>query len=177
MINSCLKQIQVLKFSRATGPGTKAFTLVELMFVVAIIGLIAGIVLGAAGGVQKKAARDQAKAEIKSMLVALERYRNERGVYPLAANNPSSSALYTNLTNYMTFRTNQISGQQVLDSYGYPYWYRLATNGTESSASSASMMSETVEVWSVGPNGKSGYTNRIPNRTDSNNKDDITSWN
>jgi len=177
MINSCLKQIQVLKFSRSTGPGTKAFTLVELMFVVAIIGLIAGIVLGAAGGVQKKAARDQAKAEIKSMLVALERYRNERGVYPLAANNPSSSALYTNLTNYMTFRTNQISGQQVLDSYGYPYWYRLATNGTESSASSASMMSETVEVWSVGPNGKSGYTNRIPNRTDSNNKDDITSWN
>lgn len=177
MINSCLKQIQVSKFSRATCPGTKAFTLVELIFVVAIIGLIAGIVLGAAGGVQKKAARDQAKAEIKSMLVALERYRNERGVYPLAANNPSSSALYTNLTNYMTFRTNQISGQQVLDSYGYPYWYRLATNGTESSASSASMMSETVEVWSVGPNGKSGYTNRIPNRTDSNNKDDITSWN
>lgn len=177
MINSCLKQIQVFKFSRATGPGTNAFTLVELLFVVAIIGLISGIVLGTAGAVQKKAAKDQAKAEIKSMLVALERYRNEQGVYPLAASNPSSSALYTNLTNYMTFRTNQISGQQVLDSYGFPYWYRLVTNGTESSASSASMMSETVEVWSVGPNGKSEYTNRTPNRTNSNNKDDITSWN
>lgn len=154
----------------------QAFTLVELMVVVAVIGVIAGIVLAAAGGVQKKAARDQAKAEIKTILVGLERYRAANGGYPVV-NQPSSSALYTNLTNFMTFRTNQISGQQVLDPYGYPYWYRLVTSGGNSGASATSMMSESVEVWSVGPNGKSGFTNNTPNRSDTNNVDDITSWN
>ena len=154
-----------------------AFTLVELMIVVAVIGIIAGIVLAAAGGVQKKAARDQTKAEIKTIVVALERYRAAVGAYPVPSQNPSSTALYTNLTNYMNFRTNQISGQQVLDPFGYPYWYRLVTNITGSAAATNNMMSEGIEVWSVGPNGKSGYTNTSPNRTDTNNTDDLTSWN
>ena len=152
------------------------FTLVELMVVVAVIGVLAGIVLAAAGGVQKKAARDQAKAEIKTILVGLERYRAANGGYPVV-NQPSSSALYTNLTNFMTFRTNQISGQQVLDPYGYPYWYRLVTNQTASGAGTIAMTGESVEVWSVGPNGRSGFTNSTPNRTDTNNVDDLTSWN
>lgn len=155
----------------------EAFTLVELMIVVAVIGVLAGIVIAVAGGAQKKAARDQTKAEIKTILVGLERFRAERGGYPLGTQNPSATALFTNLTNYMTFRTNQISGQQVLDPYGYAYWYRLVTNSSGSAAAASSMMSESVEVWSVGPNGKSGYTNSSPNRTDTNNLDDIVSWN
>jgi V8-like Glu-specific endopeptidase len=77
----------------------------------------------------------------------------------------------------MTFRTNQISGQQILDPYGYPYWYRLVTNQTSSGAGAINMTSESVEVWSVGANGKSGFTNSTPNRSDTNNVDDITSWN
>lgn len=156
--------------------GNGGFTLVELLVVVAVIGVIAGIVMAAAGGVQKKAARDQTKAEIKSILVALERYRASNGGYPVL-NQPSSSALYTNLTNFMTFRTNQISSMQVLDPYGYPYWYRLVTNSADSGAGTINMTSESVEVWSVGPNGKSGFTNNTPNRSDTNNVDDITSWN
>ena len=154
-----------------------AFTLVELMVVVAVIGLIAGIVLAAAGGVQKKAARDQAKAEIKTIMVGLERYRAANGFYPVPSQNPSSSSLYSNLMNYVPFRTNSVSGQQILDPYGYPYWYRLVTNSTDAGAATLSMASESVEVWSVGPNGKSGFTNAVPNRTDTNNVDDLTSWN
>lgn len=147
------------------------------MVVVAIIGVIAGIVLAAAGGVQKKAARDQTKAEIKTILVGLERFRAANGSYPVPTSNPSSTSLYTNLTNFMSFRANQISGQQVLDPYGYPYWYRLVTNANSSGAVATSMMSESVEVWSVGPNGKSGLTNASPKRGDANNADDLTSWN
>ena len=153
-----------------------AFTLIELMIVVAVIGIVAGIVLAAAGGVQKKAARDQAKAEIQTILVGLERFRAANGGYPVSSSNPSSRALLPNLTNFMTFRTNQISGQQVLDPYGYPYWYRLVTNASSAGAGTASMTGESVEVWSVGPNGRSGFTNATPNRTDTNNFDDLTSW-
>ena len=77
------------KYKQITKNGF-AFTLVELMVVVAVIGLIAGIVLAAAGGVQKKAARDQAKAEIKTILVGLERFRAANSGYPVPSPNPSS---------------------------------------------------------------------------------------
>jgi len=147
----------------------RAFTLVELMVVVAVIGVIAGIVLAAAGSVQKKAARDQARAEIKSIMVALERYKADRAAYP-SSSNPSSIVLYTNLTNYMTFKTNQINNNQVLDPYGYPYWYRSPASV------STTMLSDSCEVWSIGANGKSGLTNASPNLQDTNNVDDVTSW-
>jgi general secretion pathway protein G len=147
----------------------KAFTLVEIMVVVVVIGIIAGLVLAAAGGVQKKAARDQAKAEIKTMAIALERYKADRITYP-GFTNPSQTALFTNLTNYMTFKTSQVTNNQVLDPYGYPYWYRSPA------AASSTMLSESFEIWSVGANGKSGLTNQTPNLGDTNNLDDITSW-
>lgn len=148
-----------------------AFTLVELMIVVAVIGLIAGIVLAAAGGVQKKAARDQAKAEIKTLSIALERYRADKGEYPQATTT-SQTALIANLTNYMTFKTNQISGlgtnAQFLDPYGYPYRYRCPARAT------TNMMSSSYEIWSAGPNGRSDYDQDRPSGTNS--FDDITSW-
>lgn len=163
---------------------SKAFTLVEILGVVAIIGIVAGIVLAAAGGVQKKAARDQAKAEIKTIVLALERYRAANGFYPIPAANPSTNALYANLANYMPFRTNQLSGTgtnlAVLDPYGYPYWYRLVTNNVTPGSGTVNMTGESVEVWSVGSDGKSGYTNANltpAQRTTNSNADDLTSWN
>lgn len=148
-----------------------AFTLVELMVVVAVIGVIAGIVLAAAGGVQKKAARDQAKAEIKTLSIALERYRADKGEYPQATAT-SQTALIANLTNYMTFKTNQISGlgtnAQLLDPYGYPYRYRCPARAT------TNMMGSSYEIWSPGPNGRSDYDQVQPLGTNS--FDDITSW-
>jgi len=157
-------------YQRKKGRGfLKAFTLVEIMVVVAVIGIIAGFVLAAAGGVQKKAARDQAKAEIKTMTIALERYKTDRVTYP-GSTNPSRTALFTNLTNYMTFKTSQVTNNQVLDPYGYPYWYRSPAGAANT------MLSESFEIWSTGPNGKSGLTNQTPNLTDTNNLDDITSW-
>lgn len=141
-----------------------AFTLVELMVVVAVIGVIAGIVLAAAGGVQKKAARDQTKAEIRSMSVALERFRSDRGAYPSGSN--STTALYTNLTNYMSFRTNQISGNSVLDPYGRAYFY--SSPGTNAGTSMLDA-GERFELWSSGADGKSAHTNTAT-------VDDINSW-
>lgn len=153
-----------------------AFTLVELMIVVAVIGVIAGIVLAAAGGVQKKAARDQTRTEIKSLMVGLERFRSDFGYYPTNDGSPSTLGLYTNLTNYTTFKTNQVTNNQILDPYGYPYWYRLVPAGQASGSGATSMMDFTPEIWSVGANGRSGLTNRTPNPNDSFNRDDITSW-
>lgn len=153
---------------------SKSFTLVELMVVVAVIGIVAGIVLAAAGGVQKKAARDQTRAEIKTMMVALEKYRTDQMSFP-GDSNASRVMLFTNLTNYMAFKTTQVTNNQVLDPYGYPYWYRLVPAGGRSGSGATNML-EMAEVWSAGPNGKSGLTNNPPLLTDSNNFDDLGSW-
>ena len=141
-----------------------AFTLIEMMVVVAVIAILAGLVLAAAGGVQKKAARDQAKAEIRMMSVALERYRTAFGAYPAGAN--STIVLLASLTNFMTFRSNQVSDNRVLDPYGRAYFYSSpGTNGGQSMLEAG----ERFEIWSAGPDGISAHTNATT-------RDDLTSW-
>jgi general secretion pathway protein G len=158
-----------LEFERKSLNG---FTLVELMVVVAVIGVLAGIVLAAAGGVQKKAARDQTKAEIKTICVALENFKASTGAYPTNTGNYSTN-FYASLTNILSFKTNQITGSgtnlSLLDPYGYPYRYRSPAQ------SSSSMLSESFEIWSTGPNGKSDFDSGATN-AGANSLDDITSW-
>ncbi len=148
------------------------FTLIELMVVVAVIGVVAGFVLAAAGGVQKKAARDQAKAEIKMICVALESFKSSTGAYPTNSGNFSTN-FYANLTNLLAWRTNQISGTgtnlALLDPYGYAYRYRSPAR------SSTSMLTDSFELWSLGPNGSSDFDSGATN-AGKNSLDDITSW-
>jgi prepilin-type N-terminal cleavage/methylation domain-containing protein len=59
-----------------------AFTLIELIVVVAIIVILAGLVLSTVGYIQKKAARSRAETEIAAMSAALESYKTDNGVYP-----------------------------------------------------------------------------------------------
>lgn len=58
------------------------FTLIELLTVVVIIGILAGIIIGVAGNVQKKAATSRAKAEISAIELALERFKIDNGAFP-----------------------------------------------------------------------------------------------
>jgi len=77
------------------------FTLVELLTVMTIIGILAGLVLGTFAFAQEKGARSRAQAEISAMEAALESYKADNGEYPRGANsdglnstttsNPSSS--------------------------------------------------------------------------------------
>lgn len=69
-----------------------AFTLVELLGVIVIIGILAGITLGGAGAVRRHGATSQAKAEIAALQAACERYFADNQSYPSnTAVNPSSS--------------------------------------------------------------------------------------
>ena len=93
-----------------------AFTLVELLGVIVVIGILAGITLGGAGAVRRQAAVGQAKAEIAALEAACARFQSELGFYPSNTSaDPSSrfrpsdyqaagSALFTNL-----FGTNQFN--------------------------------------------------------------------
>jgi type II secretory pathway pseudopilin PulG len=61
---------------------TAAFTIVELLIVMAIILVLAGLILATSSYVQKKGARSRAEAEIAAISAALENYKADNGIYP-----------------------------------------------------------------------------------------------
>src|SRR5438874_9942737 len=60
----------------------RAFTIIELLVVISIIIILAGLILSTAGYVQKKGARSRAEAEIAAISAALESYKADNGIYP-----------------------------------------------------------------------------------------------
>ena len=60
----------------------KGFTLIEIMVVVIILGLLAGIVLPKILGREEEAKVSAAKVQIKSFESALDGYKQDNGFYP-----------------------------------------------------------------------------------------------
>lgn len=64
----------------------KGFTLIELMVVIVIIGILAGLTLTGFAGARKVARDGKRKADLEQIRSALEIYRSDRGGYPLRVN-------------------------------------------------------------------------------------------
>jgi prepilin-type N-terminal cleavage/methylation domain-containing protein len=112
-----------------------SFTLVELLVVISIIAILAGLVLGGAGAVRQRASRGQAKAEIAAIEAGLARYQMDFGTYPVASNisagpngygirpsdnsyigaNQAGNILFTNLWGAATYATNTGGRKQYLN--------------------------------------------------------------
>jgi prepilin-type N-terminal cleavage/methylation domain-containing protein len=69
-----------------------AFTLVELLAVITIIGILAGLTLGAAGAVRRHGATSTAKAEVAALQAACDRYFADNNSYPTTNSMPDPSA-------------------------------------------------------------------------------------
>ena len=63
-------------------PRFRAFTLIEVVIVMAIILVLAGLILATSGYVQNKGRRSRAEAEIAAISAALENYKADNGIYP-----------------------------------------------------------------------------------------------
>ena len=72
-----------------------AFTVIELLVVMTIILVLAGLILATSSYVQKKGARSRAEAEIAAMSAALENYKADNGTYPRDTNTDSLNAAAT----------------------------------------------------------------------------------
>jgi type II secretion system protein G len=116
--------------ARSTG-----FTLLELMIVIAIIAILAGLILSTAGYIQKKGASSRAEAEIAALTVALENFKADNGDYPTGTNvnglnAPSSNNfLLTNLMPstgkvYFEFSKGMTNAGNVVDPFGESYGYQ-----------------------------------------------------
>ncbi|MBA4104542.1 MAG: hypothetical protein C0485_02205 [Pirellula sp.] len=67
----------------------QAFTLTELLIVIAIIGVLAGLIAAAAVNALRSARRSQTILEIKNISGAIENFKNDNGVYPPNGMNPN----------------------------------------------------------------------------------------
>ena len=59
-----------------------AFTLIEMLTVMAVIGILAGLIVGVQAFAQKKAALSRAEGEIRTLATACEGYKADNGGYP-----------------------------------------------------------------------------------------------
>jgi len=129
-----------------------AFTIIELLVVITIIIVLAGLILSTVGYVQKKGARSHAEAEIAAISAALESYKADNGIYPAHDGSNGGHALYEALSgdgndliggttaatgttgsigkSYMTLKTNMLrpnppdGSTRVVDPFGNDYGYR-----------------------------------------------------
>jgi type II secretory pathway pseudopilin PulG len=69
-----------------------AFTLIELIVVVGIIIVLAGLVLSTAGYARKKSARARIETEISALSAACENYKADNGIYPTSSDTNSLNA-------------------------------------------------------------------------------------
>lgn len=74
-----------------------AFTLIELLMVITVIGILAGLVVGLAPLATQKSKINRVQAELAELVTAIERYKDELGFYPpdsrAAANEPLNAAV------------------------------------------------------------------------------------
>ena len=74
-----------MKFSHNKRSSQKGFTLIELMIVVAIIGVLAAVAVPAYNDYIQRAQASEAFSEIGGMKTAISMFAQENGTYPIAA--------------------------------------------------------------------------------------------
>jgi len=95
-----------------------AFTLIELLTVIAIIAILAAIAFGISTGIYERQARTVAQAELSALSSALEAYRGQYGMYPIADSGSAEQRgeiLFRALTNQRDF-----NDEEGPDSYHRP---------------------------------------------------------
>ena len=147
---------------RQPAPPTRrrAFTLVELLIVMAILAILGGLVTAAAQTARKRGAVTKAKAAIAALETALQMYQLDMGGYPVTGNEAMITALSANPGSsdwhgpYFEPKQDELTNGTFTDPWGQPYVY--ISPGTHRPAS--------YDLYSSGPNGAAA------------DGDDITNW-
>jgi len=105
------------------------FTLIELMIVVAMIAILAAIAIPSYLGIQKKAARSEARANLEALAIALESYMAENNDY-----GPAGDYSYicgdgcTKSSFAGSFPAPLATIANLGGGYNYNYWIHIGTS-------------------------------------------------
>jgi general secretion pathway protein G len=135
--------------------GTEAFSLLEILVVLAIIGLIVGVAVenlgGIFGGAQTKVAKLFVTSEIELPLMA---YKADMGDYPTAEDGGLNALWTAPSSKAATWHGPYAKGSKApLDPWNQPYQYRYP--GTHNKGS--------YDIWSTGPDKTDGTEDDIGN--------------
>jgi len=84
---------KIFRSAGDTPATTTAFSLVELLVVISIIIILAGLILSTMGYVRKKGARARAETDIAAISAACESYKADNGIYPTNSDTDTLNAL------------------------------------------------------------------------------------
>ncbi len=138
----------------------KGFTLVELLIVIAIIGVLSALLMANFVGVRQRARDAQRKSDLRQVQSALELYRSDLGLYPTTQNGPDcDAALSSGTTTYMTkvpcdpTNTSFYSGSYYYYSDGSVYYLVACLENSSDSQAKATTDSEYQAVPSINNTG------------------------
>ena len=184
--------------------GQAAFTLIELMVVITIIVILAGLVVGGMEYANQRQATEKTKVQIALLSKGIEEYKLDMGAYPGTDNTAIagdvSEQLYQALfkdgydyTNPTTPPSNWTKATKIYTSDLDPRnnkqgWVTTTTNATPGAnlkivdpwgnnyryRKGTNAQNPDFDLWSVGKDGKTNTT--TPSTTQTDNKDDIRNF-
>ena len=164
--------------------GRAAFSLIELMTVIAIIVILAGLIVGGLGFASERQAKEKCRVQMALLSKGLEAYKLDNGVYPATTDQTGkagSKILYQALFSdgYPVSATNPkrmyvpeldpVTTKQgwttgavttvvaITDPWTNPYYYRCA-DGTASDKT----QNPDFDLWSIGKDAKTSDTPSDP---------------
>jgi len=103
-----------------------AFSLIELLVVVAIIAVLAGLTLATLGYVNKKGAESRARSEVAAIASAIEDFKRDTGSYPKVNDLVGELTINTGKVYFEVLPRHLNAAGKLIDPWGDPYLY--ATN-------------------------------------------------
>ena len=92
---------------------TQAFTLIELLMVIAIIGILAGILIPTVGAVRKQANVAASKSQLSNYVTAIQMFKGEYGFFPFVDSASTDSETFAlNTTGKCTEFIQTLSGRE-----------------------------------------------------------------
>ena len=109
----------------------KAFSLIELMVVILILGLLAGLVLPNITGKSEEAKKKLTCVQIKNLAETLKLFKVDNGRYPLTEEGLEALIKNPNEEELASYPDTPYldNGKITVDSWGHPYIYVLLEDG------------------------------------------------
>lgn len=130
----------------------EGFTMIELLTVVMVMAILAGIVLGISGYASKKADNAKAMSDLQKIRNALDAYQIQYGFYPMGLNGHMATNPAQEWVDFRRDMTNYSDEIKFTDPWGLGYYYR-------------SISPQSYRLWSFGVDGKSGSSNSLDDVT------------